>query len=53
MLDLRPEAPEHERATSVQFFRNCERHLEWLCDLIDLDPETVQAAVRRQYPACF
>jgi hypothetical protein len=32
------------------FFGNERRHLEWLCDLANLDHTGIQDAVRRQYP---
>ena len=49
-VDLRDTAPAQERANSLAFFGNERRHLEWLCDLADLDHTGIQDAVRRQYP---
>jgi hypothetical protein len=49
-VDLRDSAPAQERTSSLAFFENERRHLEWLCDLADLDYTGIQVAVRRQYP---
>ena len=49
-VDLRDTAPAQERANSLAFFGNERRHLEWLCDLANLDHTRIQDAVRRQYP---
>jgi hypothetical protein len=49
-VDLRDNAPAQERANSIAFFGNERRHLEWLCDLADLDYTGIQDAVMRQYP---
>ena len=51
--DLRATAPPVEQARSVQLFRNEERHLETLCSLVNLDHESIQEAVQRQYPQWF
>ena len=50
--DLRGTAPALEREASRAFFRNQDRHLEWLCDLVDLEYTTVQAAVQQQTRGC-
>jgi hypothetical protein len=52
-VDLRDTAPAHERASSIAFFDNQWHHLEWLCDLADLDYTNIQDAVRQQYPQWF
>ena len=49
-VDLRDNAPAQERTSSLAFFAHERRHLEWLCDLADLDYTAIQAAGRRQYP---
>ena len=49
-VDLRDTAPAQERANSLAFFGNERCHLEWLCDLANLDHTGIQDAVRRQYP---
>ena len=49
-VDLRDTAPPQERVNSLAFFGNERRHLEWLCDLANLDHTGIQDAVRRQYP---
>jgi hypothetical protein len=49
-VDLRDTAPVQERANSLAFFGNERCHLEWLCDLANLDHTGIQDAVRRQYP---
>jgi len=51
--DLRATAPPIEQVRSVQLFRNEERHLEMLCSLVNLDHESIQEAVQRQYPQWF
>ena len=53
MVDLRATAPPIEQVRSVQLFRNEERHLEMLCSLVNLDHESIQEAVQRQYPQWF
>ena len=52
-VDLRDNAPAPERASSIAFFDNQWGHLEWLCDLADLDYTSLQDAVQRQYPQWF
>jgi hypothetical protein len=52
-VDLRDTAPAQERASSIAFFDNQAGHLEWLCDLADLDYTRFQDAVQRQYPQWF
>ena len=51
--DLDPHAPPADRTVSVQFFANQDRHLECLCEMVDLDYEAVQDAVSASYPALF
>ena len=53
IVDLRATAPEVEQARSVQLFTNADGHLETLCSLVDLDHESIQHAVQRQYPQWF
>ena len=51
--DLRPHRPSQERAASIAFFANTDRHCEFLCGLVGLDYALIQAMVRQQYPDLF
>jgi hypothetical protein len=52
-VDLRETAPSYEQASSIRFFTNEARHFEMLCGLLDLDYESIQQAVMRQFPEQF